>query len=90
MCNNDDLFDDGTPPAHIQIWNFIKAMGRLIWAIITLKKVRVSEKTFNARINTCMDCENLLRKKRCKLCGCFIDPKARLLTERCPDNKWNK
>lgn len=88
--NDDDLFEDDTPPFHIQIWNFIKAMGRIVWAFITLKNIKAPEKIFLQRYSTCMDCEHLLRKKRCKQCGCFIYPKARLLTERCPLGKWAK
>ena len=88
MDDFDDLFTDSTPPIHNQIWNFIKAMGRVIWAFITLKKVKASKNTFTLRINICMECEHCLKKKRCKFCGCFIVPKAKLLTERCPAKKW--
>jgi len=87
---DDDLFDDEFPPFQVQVWNFIKSMAKVFWALITLKKVKVSDREFMRRHNICMDCDQLLRKKRCKQCGCFVDPKARLLTEKCPLGKWSK
>jgi hypothetical protein len=28
------------------------------------------------------------KTRRCKDCGCFIDAKVKIATEKCPQNKW--
>ena len=43
------------------------------------------------RVNTCNWCSRFFRPTRqCKDCLCFIDAKAKLKTEDCPNGYWDK
>jgi hypothetical protein len=55
----------------------------------------VSDATQAGRLTMCESCPNMNKENRkCKLCGCFIDQKTRVLklpftgAEHCPENKW--
>lgn len=41
------------------------------------------------RIKVCEACEHMTKTARqCKLCGCFLDLKTKLLEASCPIDKW--
>ena len=40
------------------------------------------------RINICIDCENLTKLNKCKLCGCYMPAKVRSPKSKCNINKW--
>jgi hypothetical protein len=41
------------------------------------------------RIKVCESCPEFKRLARqCKLCGCFMDMKTKLLEAHCPADKW--
>ena len=41
------------------------------------------------RLTICKCCENFNNENwSCKKCGCYLDKKAKMNTENCPDNKW--
>ena len=43
------------------------------------------------RTDICKECPYLRKSlKQCKLCGCFVIPKAALPRSKCPDNRWPK
>lgn len=44
--------------------------------------------TQQRRAAICATCPNLSALRRCKKCGCFVDLKTRLSTEKCPVGKW--
>jgi hypothetical protein len=48
----------------------------------------VSKQDYKDRIKTCHSCEHLLRNKRCGMCGCIIEHKAKWATSDCPDGRW--
>lgn len=41
-----------------------------------------------ARIEICNRCPALGKHRRCTICGCFVDAKAKLPEQQCPENKW--
>jgi len=46
--------------------------------------------TYKKRIQICKKCEHFRKwSQQCKLCGCFMFLKGRLLNQSCPINKWN-
>lgn len=67
---------------------------------ITLKQIAVkllsgelppmsSEEISRARLAVCEQCPEFQRIARmCKLCGCFLDLKTKLLQASCPADKW--
>lgn len=90
--NFNDLFDDkkDLPPLYIQLKNIIIAFIKVLKNIVLLKHVKSSNKIKNRRLEICKNCEHLIMNKRCSLCGCYVKPKASLLTEKCPDKRWTK
>jgi hypothetical protein len=49
----------------------------------------VSTEDYIARLDTCQGCEFLIEeKKRCGVCGCAIEHKAKWRTAGCPKQKW--
>lgn len=41
------------------------------------------------RMGVCTQCEYMARLSRqCRLCGCFLDAKVKLLEAECPMQKW--
>ena len=48
-----------------------------------------SDDLTKARINMCHECEHFSKiMDQCKLCGCFINLKAKVLEASCPIEKW--
>lgn len=57
------------------------------------KKIRevifIEDSLRQERLDTCLSCNNLeLRFRVCKLCGCLVDAKTKLLNSKCPIKKW--
>lgn len=40
------------------------------------------------RLQVCGGCENFAPGGLCRVCGCYMPLKARLLTARCPEGRW--
>lgn len=41
------------------------------------------------RLTICKICNNFNHEKwTCKVCGCYLDKKAKMNTENCPEGKW--
>ena len=64
---------------------------RFLKAIV--KYIRFGKQTtideFINRLTVCKNCNNFDSDKwSCKKCGCYLDKKAKMNTEKCPDNKW--
>ena len=64
---------------------------RFLKAII--KYIRFGKKTtideYINRLTICKNCclfDNV--KWTCKKCGCYLEKKAKMNTENCPDDKW--
>ena len=69
--------------------NALKAVRRVAVAAATGSKVFVGEKLTAQRLEQCHRCPFYLPKtKQCAECGCFVQVKAKLATEKCPDNRW--
>lgn len=63
---------------------FLKAIVRYI-----LFGKRVSFNDYVYRLTVCKTCNNVDKDNwSCKKCGCYLDKKAKMNTENCPDDKW--
>jgi len=40
------------------------------------------------RLKLCEACQHFSKIRKCKLCGCWMDLKAKLLEAQCPIDKW--
>jgi hypothetical protein len=67
-----------------RLFRFIKAL----WKYILYGK-RTTFEQFVSRLMTCENCPCMNREKWiCEVCGCYLDKKAKMSTEKCPKNKW--
>ncbi len=64
-----------------------KAMARVVGAALTGEPIKVNGTELKRRKDICEACE-FYRKKRCLKCGCRLEAKRRLATEKCPTGKW--
>jgi hypothetical protein len=81
------------PTIGVMAKNVLGAAGRVITAATAGQPVQASEEVFQRRMKICTACEFLDKaSQRCGKCGCFVAAqvigKARLATEKCPENKW--
>ena len=68
----------------MRIIRFLKAIVKYIKFG---KQTTIDE--FINRLTVCKNCNNFDSDKwSCKKCGCYLDKKAKMNTEKCPDNKW--
>lgn len=53
--------------------------------------IKTNEEDYRIRLNTCMECENLINGM-CKLCGCYVEMRAAVKKNYCPniERKWDK
>lgn len=57
--------------------------------LISGKVVLSEEELAKERLKVCEPCEHFTKMSRqCKLCGCFMDMKTKLLRATCPAGKW--
>ena len=68
----------------MRVINFLKAIAKYI----RFGK-RVSINDYIYRLTVCETCNHLDNEKwSCKECGCYLDKKAKMNTEKCPNDKW--
>lgn len=49
------------------------------------------ESIYQKRLEVCNNCEWFDHEaERCRKCGCFVKIKARLMSDKCPLNKWDQ
>jgi len=49
----------------------------------------VEKDTYKDRLKICATCEHfILKNKRCKQCGCYMESKAKFTIAKCPIQKW--
>lgn len=58
-----------------------------------IKYIRFGNRTqideYIHRLTVCKDCVYFNNEKwSCKKCGCYLDKKAKMNTENCPNGKW--
>lgn len=45
---------------------------------------------YQKRLAVCEACAEFIAGRRCRICGCFMDVKARMATTDCPLGKWSQ
>ena len=67
-----------------RIFRFIKALCKYI-----LHGKRIGFHEYEFRIGVCDVCYHLDADKwKCRKCGCYVDKKAKMSTEECPEGYW--
>ncbi len=53
------------------------------------KHIKTEDDEYKRRLNLCKECDNLINGM-CKICGCFVEMRAAVKKNYCPDirNKW--
>ena len=78
------LLDKKQYGSFMRIIRFLKAI---------IKYIRFGQQTnidvYIDRLTICKNCDNFDNEKwSCKICGCYLDKKAKMNTESCPEDKW--
>ena len=58
------------------------------WDFINPNTEYAHKTVADKRYEICKQCPNLLSTNQCKLCGCFMAAKVKLLHATCPAEKW--
>ena len=67
-----------------RIFRFLKSLWNYI---LYGKRVTLSE--YKDRLDKCSRCMFFNETNwECTECGCYVDKKAKMSTEKCPDNRW--
>lgn len=76
----------------IQFFTATRAMGRLIWALVTRRPVFVTPEEANERLGTCeTECQHFETvDRKCLICRCYVDLKSIFATEDCPKRRWKR
>jgi hypothetical protein len=71
-------------------FRFISSMFFSLWGKLRGFDVMVPGDIYVERLETCRNCEYLIRgwEDQCSECTCFVDAKALLALEECPRRKW--
>lgn len=69
--------------------NALSAAKRLFLAIFRRKPLFLPDADRDRRLLVCEECPFFNpRSDRCESCGCYVELKAPLRTEKCPENRW--
>lgn len=80
-CKKCLLYEAGEKVTYQQIMDYVATLD---------KNDLVSDETLNARLKHCKSCDFLI-SGMCRKCGCYVEVRARLKDQSCPnyDNrKW--
>ena len=50
-------------------------------------ETKVSDETYEQRLSVCTQCD-LLLEGMCRSCGCYVELRAALIKNYCPNKKW--
>jgi len=72
-----------------QIESFKKFTMDVGQTAVTHNSIMVSPEDFESRMQTCKECPEFNpEQKRCYLCGCYMELKAKFTASTCPASKW--
>lgn len=75
------------PSKRQQAINLVLSVSNVIAHALKTGKAMASSNVVEKRVQTCKTCRHL-EQNRCNVCGCFINIKAGLISEKCPLNLW--
>ena len=68
----------------MRVVRFLKSLAKYI-----LFGKRVTFNDYVYRLTVCETCKHLDKEKwSCKKCSCYLDKKAKMNTENCPNDMW--
>ena len=74
------------------IFNFLSTLGLSVKNIMSGRPLIADFEDIEHRLAICRRCEykvgDKLKNMKCQLCECTIRYKVRLVTSRCPEDKW--
>ena len=73
--------------------NLAKTVADVTRNVLNKRGIFATEEIKQERLKICDSCEWINTEKinkRCRVCGCFVFPKASIILEECPKGKWPK
>jgi len=72
-----------------QIESFKKFSSDVGQTLTTHNSIMSSQEDFENRMQICSECPEFNpEQKRCYLCGCYMELKAKFTASKCPASKW--
>jgi hypothetical protein len=71
-------------------FRYAAAQARRLFAWMFDYQTMVSDAEWGRRRAICSSCPHLVNDEQCAICTCFVDAKAMLALERCPQKKWER
>lgn len=82
---------DFGPTTATKAVNALGAFGRVARAAVKREQIKVSSEEQSRRMAICHACvgpDGHFNGRTCDLCGCVVNWKTKLATEKCPIGKW--
>ena len=77
------------PTLRQQARSAMLAVAREAYERIVRSEPPIEARTKARRLATCQGCDQFQSEKmRCQKCGCFLEYKIRMRSQRCPSGKW--
>lgn len=80
QCKKCLLLESGEKVTYQEISDYLKTLD---------KNDLVSEAEYERRITDCIKCDNLI-SGMCLKCGCYVEVRARLKNQDCPDENFKR
>jgi len=69
----------------------LRSLARTAARMRARREIKVDDEEFNRRMSICLACRKVghfRRSHQCRVCGCILERKARLLEFHCDLGKW--
>lgn len=71
-----------------KVKSFFKHLVNNLYIYFKTRKVKAPKVLSDSRMRTCLNCPELTEKKTCRVCGCHMPTKSKLIYAECPLKKW--
>ena len=75
------------PKKTTQAKNLILSVANILANAIKTGRILANEELIKRRVDICKKCSNNVGT-RCTVCGCFLNIKVGVKSEKCPINHW--
>lgn len=79
---------DDLPSKSEMAKNLAKTAKDVLKGVLKDGKIKSDKDLASRRLSICVECDLCTDDMRCKLCGCFLEKKVKLLRAYCQDKKW--
>lgn len=78
MCKGCLIRDIDSQKQYQSMFNYIESLD---------EDIKINRQVYEVRLYTCKKCASLINGM-CKHCGCFVEMRAAIAKNSCPNKKW--